>query len=117
MKYISVALFIAAHLFPAIPSLHAATKIRDYQYFAYGDTMRAVQEDRFKLIVSVCESETNFQLFDLKDDPNEIRNLVDNPQYLDNLELLLAELPKLKRAYQEDDAEAPEFWSNYKPTH
>ena len=94
----------------------SSPKVRDYQYFAYGKTMRAVQDERFKLIVSICGGKIHNQLFDLKDDPDETRNLADNPQFAPDLTRLRSELLNSKTTYHEDDAEAPEFWSTYNLT-
>lgn len=51
--------------------------MRDALFFAYRDVQRAVRDDRWHLIVNT-QINTK-QLFDLAKDPDETRNLVDDP--------------------------------------
>ncbi len=48
-------------------------------FLPYRDLMRAVRGDRYKLIV--YPSVNHRQLFDLQDDPDELRNLIAEPKY------------------------------------
>ncbi len=72
-----------------------------YQYFAYTDTQRAVQDERFKLIEYAHKGKRFTQLFDLNTDPHELRNLIDNPQYSQHKDRLKAKLKHLKQKYRD----------------
>ncbi|MDR1383559.1 MAG: sulfatase-like hydrolase/transferase [Planctomycetaceae bacterium] len=64
-------------------------------YGAYMMLQRMVRKDNFKLIVYL---ENNIRLlFDLKNDPDEINNLADKPQYATKIQELLDELIKLQK--------------------
>ncbi|MDR1384567.1 MAG: sulfatase-like hydrolase/transferase [Planctomycetaceae bacterium] len=67
----------------------------DAIYGAYMMLQRMVRKDDFKLIVY---PEKNIRLlFDLKNDPNEINNLADKPEYTAKVQELLVELTKLQK--------------------
>ncbi|MDR1270377.1 MAG: sulfatase-like hydrolase/transferase, partial [Planctomycetaceae bacterium] len=64
-------------------------------YGAYMMLQRMVRKDNFKLIVY---PEKNIHLlFDLKNDPDEINNLADKPEYETKIQELLSELTKLQK--------------------
>lgn len=71
------------------------TKSRESMYFAYKHFQRAVRNNRYKLIKYNVGDSITTQLFDLKNDPFEINNLADNPQYKTQLEDLTNQLIKL----------------------
>lgn len=50
-------------------------KVRDTLFLSYRDMQRAIRDDRWKLIRYPRVNET--QIFDLKNDPDELRNLAD----------------------------------------
>jgi arylsulfatase A-like enzyme len=77
-------------------------KVRSYQYFAYTDTQRAVQDDRYKLIEYAHKGKRFTQLFDLKSDPDEIQNLIDDRRYSGHRDRLKAELQRLKKVYGDE---------------
>ena len=56
---------------------------------------RAVRIGDFKLIVSAKKNEYTYQLFNIKNDPWELTNLVSNPDYTIMKENLIAELENL----------------------
>ena len=56
-------------------------KVRDSVYTAFAKVMRAVRDDRWKLIRYPQINKS--QLFDLADDPYELRNLADDPMHAD----------------------------------
>jgi len=42
---------------------------------------RSIKDDRYKLIQSVLDGRETWQLFDLREDPYELNNLIDNDEY------------------------------------
>jgi arylsulfatase A-like enzyme len=68
--------------------------VRDSLLGAYADSQRMVRDGRWKLIRYRAGGVRNAQLFDLKDDPDELTNLADDPRHRgerERLERLLAE--------------------------
>ena len=55
------------------------TTVRDSIFCAYQNWQRAVRTDSWKLIVYHVKGRITRQLFDLKNDPWEIKNLIDEP--------------------------------------
>lgn len=51
------------------------TKLRDWLFCAYRDCQRMVRDERWKLIQYRAAGSNNTQLFDLANDPDELRNL------------------------------------------
>ena len=69
-------------------------RVRDRLLGAYRDCQRMVRDGRWKLIQYRAGGASHAQLFDLRDDPDEIRNLADDPRFVDErtrLETMLAE--------------------------
>ena len=64
-------------LLPVIQGKKA--KVRDWLFGAYKGCQRMVRDDRWKLIKYNAGGVKNVQLFDLKDDPDEVRNLAGDP--------------------------------------
>ncbi|MFO0938757.1 MAG: sulfatase-like hydrolase/transferase [Gemmataceae bacterium] len=64
---------------------HAA---REQLIFAYRNLQRAVRDDRWKLIRYPLVNQT--QLFDLKSDPDETKNLADRPEHAETVKRLTA---------------------------
>jgi arylsulfatase A-like enzyme len=56
-------------------------RVRDRLFGAYRDCQRMVRDERWKLIKYNAAGEKHTQLFELRDDPDEIRNVADNPQF------------------------------------
>lgn len=56
-------------------------KGRDHVFFAYLNIQRAIVQDRFKLICYNVNGQYRNELFDLKNDPDELHDLSGNPQY------------------------------------
>lgn len=64
------------------------TRIRDSIFLPYENLMRSIRDDRWKLIVY---PPINYrELFDLKNDPGETRNLADEPRNAEHVERLIA---------------------------
>ncbi len=73
------------------------TAIRDNLMFAYMDCQRAVRDRRFKLIEYYVDGERTTQLFDTVRDPWEMDNLVEDPEYGEQLDYLRGELQRWQR--------------------
>lgn len=65
-----------------------SAKVRDHIFTAYTKVQRAVRDDRWKLIVYPQINRT--QLFDLRDDPNEMKDLSGDPAFADQVTRLTA---------------------------
>ena len=73
------------------------SKVRDVLYTAYRDGMRAVRDDRWKLIRYPLVDKT--QLFDLAADPRELSNLAYRPQHSGKIAELTAATHKPEAAF------------------
>lgn len=56
-------------------------KVRDTLFAAYRDCQRMVRDERWKLIKYNAKGVKNTQLFDLKNDPDELKNLAESPRH------------------------------------
>ncbi len=65
---------------------------RESLYCAYKDIQRMVCDDRWKLILYNVEGERTMQLFDLKKDPWEMKNLAEVPRHAGQIRRLHREL-------------------------
>ena len=73
------------------PALSAQSPgVRDSLFLAYRDVQRAVRDQRYKLIRYPQVNVT--QLFDLQEDPDEMKNLADEPSQAQRLKQLTARL-------------------------
>jgi arylsulfatase A-like enzyme len=74
-----------------LPVLRGETpRVRDRLFGAYRDCQRMVRDERWKLIKYNAAGEKHTQLFDVRVDADEIRNLADDPRFA-------AELSRLER--------------------
>ncbi len=81
-------------------------------YLVYQSLMRGVRDHRYKLIEYHVHGKRHTQLFDMADDPNELKNLADAPGYGKTLTDLRRRLIELANA--QGDIQSPwgkEFWS------
>jgi arylsulfatase A-like enzyme len=83
-------------LAPAIRDASAAG--RSAVFFAYKQQQRGIRDDRYKLIEYRVNGVAHTQLFDMRADPKEITNLVDESAHADTL----ARLRKSLRQHQDD---------------
>jgi len=65
-----------------------------------------VRTERYKLVHFYAKGE--WELFDLEEDPQELRSVYDDPAYADVQKTLLLELERLQHHYGDDAPEAPE---------
>lgn len=86
-----------------------------YHYFEYpGAHMVAkhngIRTQRFKLMHFYQFGEWEF--YDLEEDPDELTNVYDHPNYQDIIDLLKQQLTQLQQRYQDDSdmSEMPEEW-------
>lgn len=77
-----------------------AAKVRDSAYLSYAKVQRAVRDDRYKLIRYTRINRT--QLFDLKEDPNELNDLAADPSQAPRLQSM-TELLKQWQTQLDDD--------------
>ncbi len=82
-----------------------ATRVRDSVFLPFLDIQRAVRDERWKLIV--YPKIGHMQLFDLKADPGECRNLIDRPEHAATVQRLVA-LMKRWQASVGDSVPLPE---------
>jgi len=102
-------------LAPAIT--HDAT-IRDSLFFAYRGFQRAVMERRWKLIEYAVNGECTTQLFDLENDPFELRNLADDPACAEHLARLRNRLVQARREYDDElEGLGADFWPVWEKGH
>ncbi len=97
------------------PVLRTGASVRDSLYLAYTDKHRGVRTRRHKLIEYVVEGRhTMTQLFDLDEDPAEMRNLAADPKHEPLMESLRQELARLRD--EGDDGQSvwgQTFWKAY----
>lgn len=72
-------------------------KVRDEVYLQYTNHQRSVREDRWKLIRYPQINHT--QLFDLRNDPNEMKNLAESPNHKTHVVRLTGKLEKWQTAW------------------
>ncbi|OGV69075.1 MAG: hypothetical protein A2283_01490 [Lentisphaerae bacterium RIFOXYA12_FULL_48_11] len=73
--------------------------VRDATLHAYREIQRAVRTHYAKLIEYLVKGQRTTQLFDLKNDPWEMKNLADDPAHAEQLKLLRRRLEQLYKEY------------------
>lgn len=76
------------------------TKVRDFLFTAYMANERTIRNDRWKLFTGLDENQ--IQLFDLLNDPYELKDLSNQPQNQLLIKNLKAELVKARDYYGDD---------------
>jgi arylsulfatase A-like enzyme len=80
-----------------------------YHYYEEGEhnvpKHEGVRTERYKLIHFYGKKV--WELYDLKEDPQELKNVYDNPDYLKRRENLKKELKRLKRQYSVEEKHPP----------
>jgi len=74
-------------------------EVRDATLHAYKDIQRAVRTHDAKLIEYLVKDKRTTQLFDLKNDPWEIKNLADDPSRAGQVKLLRERMEQLYKEY------------------
>jgi hypothetical protein len=86
-------------------------KIRDHLFYAYRNLQRGVRtDDNWKLIKYQVDNTETTQLFNLNDDPWEVSNLADDPDYSGKLNELTHLLDQEMRKYDDPMDLEKEFW-------
>ena len=90
------------------------TEGRESLYLAYDRTLRGVRKGRFKLVEYAVNGHRETQLFDLVDDPDELRNLAREDRMEAMLHDLRAELYRLRDVWDDRvHATGRTFWAEY----
>lgn len=84
----------------------------DAVYGAYVNFQRMIRKDGFKLLVFPKISKV--QLFDLKNDPNEITDLSENPEYQEKVRTLFKDLMELQNSMG-DELKLDEIYAQLEP--
>jgi arylsulfatase A-like enzyme len=71
----------------------------DYLYFAYSNTQRAIQGDRYKLIEYEYKGKRHTQLFDLKVDIDEVKNQAQDPNSKEIIVLLREKMSEYSKMF------------------
>ena len=99
-------------LVPAITD--ESIKARDTLYLVYGDLVRAVKNERYKLIEYRTKDLKRTQLFDIVDDTCEINDLYGQEKYNATVLELRKELEKYRDEWDElNHPIGNRFWENY----
>jgi arylsulfatase A-like enzyme len=85
-------------------------RIREALLYAYRHLQRGVREDRYKLIEYVVDGRRKTQLFDVIDDPWEMRDMAQDPDHADDVARLRKELQRW-RTDLDDPCNA--FWEAF----
>ena len=78
-------------------------------YFGFREMHRAVSDRRYKLIEYNVKGDRHTQLFDLKTDPLEMRNLADKPEFGD----IKARLSGRLQDYRKQTGDKGSFWDGF----
>ncbi|MFZ5830046.1 MAG: sulfatase-like hydrolase/transferase [Planctomycetota bacterium] len=74
--------------------------IRDSLFLAYEDVQRAVRDEQWKLIIYPQINRS--QLFDLQQDPQEMHDLIGDPQHAERIEALITEMRRWQQELGDD---------------
>jgi len=75
------------------------TRVRDWLFGAYKNCQRMVRDERWKLIEYNVGGARNTQLFDLQNDPDEVRNLAADANHAEQLARLRSLLVKAQKEF------------------
>ena len=75
-----------------LPVIRENKPVRDYLYYGYRDFQRAISNGKWKLIEYNVKGVKTTQLFDLEEDPYEIKNLINDTKYKNEIKRLKEEI-------------------------
>lgn len=88
--------------------------VRDHLHFAYRHLHRAVRGGRYKLIEYVVKGARTTQLFDLQEDPDELRDLSGDPAHAAQVQALRAQLRRWQTEMEDDQpGQGGPFWEGF----
>jgi arylsulfatase A-like enzyme len=90
---------------------------RDMLYFAYRDVQRAVRQGDYKLIEYAVDGSCTTQLFNLRDDPWEITNLVNRQSEQSRIYQLRHLLLDERNKHSDFRSSENAFWQTYLQSH
>ena len=97
-----------------LPAMREDAAVRQTLHFAYMDRMRAVRDQRYKLIEYVVDGHRHTQLFDVEADPWELNDLSGDPDYAEHVKRLRGELRKWQTDYADDQpGQGETFWAGF----
>jgi arylsulfatase A-like enzyme len=76
-------------------------RVREYLLGAYATVQRMARDERWKLLQFHVGAERRTALFDLQSDPEELRNLADDPRAAEPRARLEAQLAKLRQEFDD----------------
>ena len=92
----------------------AAVGVRAELYFAYADLIRSVKDGRHKLSLYAHAGANYAQLFDLREDPDELANLVRDPVHRPIVDRLFARVSGLADEWDDRPSRwGAAFWSRF----
>lgn len=89
-----------------------SAETRSSLYFAYNELIRSVKDKRYKLI-EYRTTVHKTQLFDLQEDPDELHDLSDLPEYEETLHCLRNLLFAYCDTWEAEHPYSQAFWSNF----
>ncbi|MHC4620463.1 MAG: sulfatase-like hydrolase/transferase [Planctomycetota bacterium] len=92
-----------------VPALRRNKGARGSLFFAYKDIQRGLRDERHKLIEYSVKGRRHTQLYDLRSDPWELKNLAADSRYSQQLQRLRKRL----RAWRDELGDSSEFWEGY----
>jgi len=111
-----------------LPSIQENTDVRKQLFFAYRDVQRSIKEGDYKLIEYVVPNKsmylpkerrgeyiTTTQLFNIKEDPLEMKNLAADPEYHTKLNIMREKLKKYSEEINDNGEMGETFWTHYDP--
>lgn len=89
--------------------------IREDLYFAYTDKIRSVKDKQYKLMEHVHNGVLTTQLFNVKDDPQELSNLAKNTAYAKDVDRLRALMADYRDTWNEEAHHmGAHYWDQYR---
>lgn len=97
-----------------VSSILEDKRVRNTAYFAYGDVVRGVRNDRYKLIEYRYQDKKKRQFFDMEQDKWEINSLEKHVETLEIQEELSKELERYCHEWEDDiHIVGQRFWDKY----